>query len=375
MRKNVLILSHSYGSQFLESCNQYSLVFDPQEYETTVVYLSGSPSIDIKNKTLAEHTYFFDIPTKQLSGLKLKAIKKIYTFCKEKKFSIVICHRYKPSYIMLWVAQFYSFAAMIFVMHAPETMLSKARQWLVSHLLKKNMLIAGVSHAIEQDIKKDLPKVPAEQIITLYNIIDSDLFSSHLFTRQGARLKLNLSEQDFIFGNLARLVIDKDQKTLIHAFSQIKNNCPNAKLIIMGNGKLEHELKKQVSDLKLENEIIFTGFIEDGFRFMKAFDVFVLSSISEAFGRVLLEAMIAHTPIIAARSEGIPEVIGDTGVLVDAANPEQLAHEMQKAYHSNSTELSALAEKSFQRIDLFTLPTFKKDFWNLPLMKSLMRSP
>lgn len=371
MRQKILILSHSYGCQFLESCNQYAQLFAPDLYDITVAYLSGSPSIEIQNKTFAETVIFLEIPTKQLRGLKLKAIWKLFNLCRQKKFSIVICHRYKPAYIMLWVAQFCQFNAMIFVMHAPETMRSKARQWLVSCLIKKNMLIAGVSNSMQEDIRKNLPNLPQEQIITLYNILDYQLFLPQLLTRQEARLKLNLPENDFIFGNIARLVKDKDQKTLIQAFALLKNNCPTAKLVIMGVGKLEAELKAQVRNLSLEKDIIFTGFIDDGFRFMKAFDVFVLSSISEAFGRVLLEAMVAHVSIIAARSEGIPEVIGDTGVLVDAGDPEQLSSEMQKMYFTPPTELQIQLEESFQRmVDHFTFPSFEKSFWNLPLIQS-----
>ncbi len=374
MRKNILILSHNYGTQFLESCNQYAHLFDSEQYDITVAYLSGSPNLDIKNTTLSQNVLFLDIPTKQLRGLKLAVIWKLLKLCRQKKFSVVICHRYKPTYIMLWVAQFCQFAAMIFVMHAPETMRSKARQWLVTHLMKKNMLIAGVSNSMQEDIRKDLPNLPAEQIITLYNILDYQLFLPQLLSRQEARLKLNLSENDFIFGNIARLVKDKDQKTLIKAFALLKNNCPNAKLIIMGVGKLESELKAQVHSLALEKEIIFTGFIDDGFRYMKAFDVFVLTSISEAFGRVLLEAMVAHVPVIAARSEGIPEVMGDTGILVDAADPDQLSAEMQKMYLTPPLELNILLEKSYQRmVDHFTLPSFKECFWNLSLIQTLHR--
>ena len=61
-------------------------------------------------------------------------------------------------------------------------------------------------------------------------------------SREEARKKLNLAADDFLFGNVGRLVKNKDQTTLIKAFHAIKSQV-NAKLIIMGSGELEQELK------------------------------------------------------------------------------------------------------------------------------------
>jgi glycosyltransferase involved in cell wall biosynthesis len=363
MRKNILILGHSYGMQFIESCNQYTHLFDKQEYEVTVAYLVGEPDDQIINKTFAENILFLNCSRRDIRGLKISAIRKLLALCRDKHFEIVICHRYKPTYIMLWVAQFCRIPALFFVMHAIGTMQSAARRLLIAALWRKNMTFAGVSDAVRDDLRKDMWRVPKARIVTLHNIIDHELFEPQFVNRPAARQELKIAPEAFVFGHIGRFVKEKDQKTLIQAFAFVTPHCPDAKLVIIGDGRLEIELKQQVKDLGLVNDVIFTGFIADGYRFIKAFDVTVLCSIKEAFGRVLLEAMVARIPIIATTVCGIPEVVGDAGLLVEASNPEKLAAAMIQIYQTPPTELHQFGEKGYQRmLNHFSIEPFKKHF-------------
>jgi glycosyltransferase involved in cell wall biosynthesis len=367
MRKNVLIIGHDYVTQFVDIYNQYTRLFDPEKYEVTVAYLTGEPNMEIKNRTLAENIIFLNVPKKSIRSLKIRAIKKLLDLTREKKFQIVICHRYKPTYIMMWVARFYKIPLLVSVMHELRTMASINRQLLIALLAPKNMVFAGVSNAVRDDMRKNLWCVPKERIITLYNMIDVELTEPQLLARDDAREKLGLAPDAFVFGNVARLARNKDQESLIHAFSLIKPYCPRAKLIIIGSGDLEQKLKQQIASHGLDNDIILTGYLSGGFRYMKAFDCFVLSSIQEAFGRVLLEAMIAKLPVIATRVHGIPEVISGTGMLVEPKDTAGLAAAMQKIHDLSSDELVRRGEQAYQHvIRHFSIPRFYEQFWHLP---------
>lgn len=372
MRKPVLILGHNYATQFVDIYNQYTRLFDKDKYEVTVAFLTGEPNDEIRQRTIAEHVVFLNVPKKYIRGLKISAIRQLLQFTRENKFEIVICHRYKPTYLMMWVAQFYRISALIFVMHELRTMSSKGRQLLIALLKRKNMLFAGVSNAVRDDMRRDLWCVPKDNVVTLYNMIDIDLTEPQFFSREEARKKLTIADDVVLFGNVARLAVNKDQKTLIHAFSLIKPYCPQAKLIIVGQGELETQLKEQVKSYGLTNEVIFTGFLSGGYRYMKAFDCFVLSSIQEAFGRVLIEAMIAKIPIIATRVNGIPEVLGDTGTLIKPKDAAALASAMKQLYLLSKEERAVLGEKGYQHTAKnFSIPAFCEQFWQLPLMQSI----
>lgn len=373
MRKNILILGHNYATQFIDIYNQYASLFDKKHYEVTIAYLTGEPSEEICQRTHAEQIIFFNFPNKHLRTLKWSAIKKVLNLCKENEFELVICHRYKPTYIMLWIAQFYKIPALIFVMHELRTMASLRRQFLITCLKRKNMLFAGVSNAVRDDMRKNLKFVKKKHVTTLYNMIDIEHTEPNLLSRDESRKILNIPNDAFIFGNIARLAPNKDHETLIRAFEKIRSQCENVKLLIIGDGMLELRLQELVASFGLTHDVIFTGFLSKAFQYLRAFDCFVLPSIQEAFGRVLLEASLAKLPIIASHVHGIPEVIkGGGGFLVKPKNIAGLASTMKQIYNLSHDERQKYGEKGYKHtLSNFSLPKFHEQFWQLPIVQSI----
>lgn len=362
--QNILIFGHSYGPQFIDVNNQYTQLFDKKKYGVTIVYLIGEPDEAIRQKHTADEVIFLNCKSKETRGLKISTIKKMLKLTREKSFHKVICHRYKPSYIMMWVSLFYKIPELFFVMHELGTVNSFARKLLIATLAKPNMIFAGVSNAVRDDIRQSIWKVPHRRVITLYNTIDVPFTENLLLDRETARAQLNLPTEAFVFGNMGRLVKNKDHTTLIRAFSLIEQQCPHAILVIAGIGPHEQELKKLIEELGVKNKIIFLGFLQEGFRYMKAFDVYVSSSIQEAFGRVLLEAMIAHVPIIATHVHGVPEVVGDAGTLIPMQNPQSMANEFIRVYQLDTAAREAWGKKGYLRArESFSHEGFGQKFW------------
>lgn len=366
--RNILIFNHSCATQFVDIANQYTRLFNSDTDTVTVVYLTGIDQSAVRQKTLAQEVIFLNCSPAVTRGLKISAIRQMMQLQKKKAFDIVICHRYKPTYIMLWVALFYRIPTFIAVMHELGTLKHLTRKLLLAMLAPKQMILAGVSNAVRNDLRQVVWRIPPGRVITLYNMIDVEWTVPQLYSRLIAREKLNLPQKAFVFGTLGRLVKNKDHKTLIAAFARIQSSCPAAQLIILGDGSLESELKQQVADLNLSQVVVFAGFVTDGFRYMQAFDVYVSSSIQEAFGRVLLEAMIANVPIIATRVNGMPEVLGSTGIIVEPSCPEQLAAAMLQAYQKSRAERINWGNAGYRRAnEVFSIPCFGK------IMNALLR--
>lgn len=348
--RRVLLFNHSYPIQFMDVSNQYARVLMEAGDEVTVVYLTGKADEEVRQKTLGQEVIFLDCPQKVTRGLKISAIRQMLRLQQKRHFDLVVCHRYKPTYIMLWVALFCRIPMLISVMHELGCFRSLARRLLLAALAPKNFILAGVSNAVRDDLRRSVFRLPPGRLLTLYNMIDVDLTEPKFYSPLEARKRLGLPPGAFIFGTVGRLAKNKDQKTLIEAFSRIKVTCLDAKLVIVGDGQLENELKQQVNQLGLQNEVYFTGFVSDGFRYMKAFDAYISSSIQEAFGRVLLEAMLARIPTIATRVNGMPEVLGDTGLLVSPAQPEEMTAAMQKIYQLSQHEREDFASRGYRRV-------------------------
>ncbi|MEZ4306917.1 MAG: glycosyltransferase [Polyangiaceae bacterium] len=126
--------------------------------------------------------------------------------------------------------------------------------------------------------------------------------------RKAKRASLGIAEDAFVVGNVGRLVEAKGQKYLLPAFAKVREKVPNARLVIVGYGVLEDELKAQAASLGLTDSVVFTGARLDVPELLGTFDVFGFSSIHEAQGIAILEAMAAGIPVVAPAIDGIPDV-------------------------------------------------------------------
>jgi len=139
--------------------------------------------------------------------------------------------------------------------------------------------------------------------------------------------EFSLPKNALIVGNVAALVPHKGHRYLIDAMPAVLDRIPEARLVIVGQGQLESELRAQIKTLNLETYVFLVGFRPDVLAFHKAFDIFVLSSITEGLGTSLLDAMAARRAIVATRAGGIPEVVTDkeTGLLVSPRDNQELS--------------------------------------------------
>jgi glycosyltransferase involved in cell wall biosynthesis len=363
-KRTVLILNHSYKSPFKELDIQYAKIFNPANYLVTIVYLTGKPS-DKETATTHEYdTIFLNLRKKDIRSLKLPAIRELRSLCHERRFSVAICHRYKPTYIMSWVTRTCPIPHLISVMHDFRTLNRLSHKLFVFFLLKRQFVFAGVSDAIRDDLYQDGWGLKRDQVITLPNSIDVPETIHKQLDRNTARQQLNLSPQAFVIGTVGRLHQAKDHLTLIHAMALAIECRPDLQLVIIGDGALEDILRRAIAQHRLEGRVVLAGFIPEASRLMSAFDLYVSSSRKEPFGLVLLEAMAADLPIIATAVDGVPQVMGDCGRLVPPEDPVAMA-EAIKAYCLRSPEeLTALGKLSRRRLDEnFTTDKFYQAFW------------
>ena len=130
-----------------------------------------------------------------------------------------------------------------------------------------------------------------------------------------------------IVGNVAALVPHKGQRHLVEAAALVVREVPDARFVVAGEGELRGTLEQQIRHLGLEKHVILAGFRPDILSLHKAFDIFVMSSLTEGLGTSLLDAMACGRPIVATTAGGMPEVVqdGTTGILVPPRDHAALA--------------------------------------------------
>ncbi len=129
-----------------------------------------------------------------------------------------------------------------------------------------------------------------------------------------------------------------------------RKSLPGAVCAIVGNGSEMELLKGLVAELTLDGVVKIVGFKEDAHSWIHASDVFVLPSLAEPFGLVLLEAMALGRPVIATNAGGPKEIVvdGQTGLLVPPRNPELLATAMVRIL-SDEQERTAMGQNARKR--------------------------
>jgi len=172
----------------------------------------------------------------------------------------------------------------------------------------------------------------------------------------GLKLITNLmTSQSSIFkiGTIGRLVPQKDYPTLLSAFSNVLEKLPDAELYVVGEGYLQKDLIKLSKSLGVNSKVHWLGKTEYINEFLSKIDLFILPSKYEGFGLVLLEAMVAMKPIIAANNSAISEVLGKTYEgLFSTGDMKALAQQIKTAISDDSYS-ERLVQSYANQISLF----------------------
>lgn len=167
--------------------------------------------------------------------------------------------------------------------------------------------------------------IDPERTVTVHDGID--LSHVDAAPRADVHAELWLPHLALVVGNIAALVPHKGQHDLVDAAALVLQRVPDAHFLIAGDGELRHTLEQQIRHLHLQKHVLLLGFRPDALSLLKAFDLFVMSSVTEGLGTSLLDAMALKKGIVATRAGGIPEVVVDgvTGLLVPPRSPVDLA--------------------------------------------------
>lgn len=225
------------------------------------------------------------------------------------------------------------FTAHAWAFNEDRTFLSRT---IIKTLSWLTIIFSHKTIAVSEAIQKQASRWPfvANKIITIKNGVTEPKF----YTREDARARLcaiartSLPSGAFLLGTIAELHKNKGLNYAIEAFAKLANENPSLHYFIIGGGEEQEHLGALVESLGLQKRVFLLGFLADAPRFLPAFDVFVLPSLTEALGLVILEAGLAGLPVVASREGGIPEIIdeGRTGILVPAKNPEAIANAISK---------------------------------------------
>lgn len=195
------------------------------------------------------------------------------------------------------------------------------------------------------------------QAVSIYNpVFDESIY-------QPANEKINYPidiNGKIILVNAGRLEEQKDQLTLLKAFSILKKATPSFVLFILGDGPLRPQLESYIDQHHLHKDVFLMGFDPNPYKWMAGCQVFVSSSISEGFGNVLVEAMALGKTVVSTNCPSGPSEIlqnGALGYLCPVQDPPAMATTILNAVNS-PLDPAVLKEASRQ----YTIPAIVKKY-------------
>jgi glycosyltransferase involved in cell wall biosynthesis len=181
--------------------------------------------------------------------------------------------------------------------------------------------------AVSEAIKKQIIYFPFinKKIV----VVPLGIASVDYYKKQEAEQKLLGSVPDkgaCVIGSIGELHPIKGHGYSIEAVASLISKGKKIKYIICGEGAYRPVIEKKISDLNMKEHIILAGNVPEAARYLKAFDIFLFPSLSEASGYAALEAGMAGLPVIASAVGGVPEIIDDmvSGILIQPEKPNEI---------------------------------------------------
>jgi len=222
------------------------------------------------------------------------------------------------------------------------------RNTILNRYLYNNIVTGIIANSKETRrtiLSNNLNLISENKIKVIYNGIDfkeyEKLKCEPLYTRQ---------DGEIILGNAGRLSEEKGQFYLLQLARILKSKGLRFKILIAGTGKLEKKLKHQAEIMGIKDEIKFLGFVNNIKSFMRTIDIFLLTSVWEGFGYVLVEAMAEKKPVVAFDIRSSAEIVntGDSGFIVEQGNVKELSLKVEQLINDDNlrNQMGAKGEAS-----------------------------
>lgn len=196
----------------------------------------------------------------------------------------------------------------------------------------------------------------SEKIAVIHSGVDIGKFRSSKVDISAKKRGLGLSAKGKIIGTAGWLLPIKGPVHLLNAMKPILAQHPNTRLVFAGKGGLEGELKQSARSMGISDNVSFLGWRGDMDEIMRILDIFVLPSLNEGMGRVVVEAMAAGNPIVASDTGGIPDLVehGENGYLVPPGDEKALANAILSLL-DHPDDCAKMGEKGRTRAESFSV--------------------
>ena len=276
----------------------------------------------------------------------IRAFFSLWALLRREKPAIVHTHTYKAGILGCWAAKM---AGVPIIIHTPHGHIFfghfsplVTRLFMIIERLTATMVDRMV--ALTEGERRDYVAFSVanpDKMVTIHSGVDIDQFMKVKRNGREKKASLGLNVEAPVVGTVGWLLPIKGPMYLLKAMTAIWHTHPDIQLVYVGKGDLEEEVKAEVHRTGVTDKVKFLGWRDDIPEIMQFLDIFVLPSLNEGMGRVLVEAMASGKPIVASNVGGIPDLVkhGHNGFLVAPGDVDGLSLAIKKLIEDGQLRL------------------------------------
>lgn len=340
----------------------YNIAVNLPESKYDVLVITGNGEI-LKNKLREKGVKSYEINSLKRDVSLISEIKsfiKIFKIIYNEKPDVLHLNSPKASGLGSLVGKILGVKKIIQTVHGwsfneNRNYLSKALIYIFSNittlLCDRTIVIAKKEkiQALKMPFVKESKIILIKNGIEKINYINKSIVREALLNRTNGKVRSSINSKTMWLGTISELHKNKGLDYIINALSKIKSNFV---FFIIGEGEERKNLEKLIRQKGLENRVFLVGFIDIANLYLKAFDVFTLTSRKEGLPYSILEAGGAGVCVLASNTGGIPDIIDNNrnGLLVNIGNEKEIQKDIEFLY-TNINRRSELGKNLKQKID------------------------
>lgn len=290
------------------------------------------------------------IPIRMSHQFDFSVLYKIIKIIRENNIHILHSHEYKSDIIAFSISRLIKIPIITTIHGWIENSL-KSKVYIGA--VKKVLPYFNKVVAVSPKIKSQLVSlgVPKDNISLIYNAIVVENYVPGSYPQKVLRTKYNVPYDAVLIGNVGRLSQEKGQIQFLLAARDICRHNDKTYFVIVGDGPDLDQLKNTAAQFQIKNRVIFTGHVQDVRPFYQDLDIIALTSFTEGFPNVILEALCMNKPVVATDVGGVADIVidGVTGYLAQAGDHREIGGKLLKLI-DNPEVASLLVENGKKRI-------------------------